>query len=74
MTKPRVTLRGDRCQCRACGELFNSTYAFDKHRRGPYIDRLCLTVAAMADEGFTKNAGGYWLSPRRGELTHRRVA
>lgn len=28
------TLRGDRCRCTACGELFNSTFAFDKHRIG----------------------------------------
>lgn len=30
MTSPKLT--GDRCRCTACGELFNSTFAFDKHR------------------------------------------
>lgn len=29
-----MKLRGDRCRCTACGELFNSTHAFDKHRVG----------------------------------------
>ena len=79
MTHPRaldeqesdMKLRGDRCRCMECAELFNSTYAFDRHRRGPYTDRRCLSVAAMSGEGFTKNAAGYWLSPRRSDMKHR---
>lgn len=69
-----MKLRGDRCQCRACGELFNSTYAFDKHRQGPYTDRRCLSVAAMAERGFTQNAHGFWLTARKNALLHRRAA
>lgn len=68
-----MILRGDRCQCRACGELFNSTYAFDKHRQGPYTDRRCLSALALAERGFTQDVKGFWRSPRRGEFT-RRVA
>lgn len=66
-------LRGDRCRCTACGEYFRSTYAFDRHRQGPYTDRRCLAVAAMSEAGFKQDSRGYWMSPRRGTMAHRRV-
>lgn len=69
-----MKLRGNRCQCMACGELFNSVFAFDRHRQGPYPDRRCLSAASMVDAGFSKNAGGYWITARRGEARHRRAA
>lgn len=67
-----IKLNGDRCRCEECGELFNSTYAFDKHRRGAYTDRRCLTGAAMSGEGFTKNSRGYWMTPRKNAMVHRK--
>ena len=69
-----MKLRGDRCRCTKCGELLNSTYAFDKHRQGPYTDRRCLSTAAMAERRFMQNQDGFWLSPRKTELLHRRAA
>ncbi len=60
-----MKLRGDHCRCTACGEFFNSTYAFDRHRRGPYTDRRCLTPLAMSGEGFEKNASGFWVTARK---------
>lgn len=67
--KPKLS--GDRCRCGACGEAFNSTYAFDKHRQGPYTDRRCLTPLAMADKGFEKNAAGFWISGRKKPFVRR---
>lgn len=56
-----VTLRGDRNQCAACGELFNSSHAFEKHRHGDYgIDRRCMTEAEMLAKGMHKGADNFW--------------
>lgn len=64
-----MTLRGERCLCRSCGECFNSGAAFDKHRVGgfnlaaPGYGRRCRTVPEMIEAGMTRNAAGFW---RRG--------
>ena len=56
-------LSGDRNQCPGCSELFNSTYAFDKHRIGQHgIDRRCLTIEEMTEKGMVKNLQGFWVS------------
>ncbi len=65
------TLRGDRCRCSGCGEHFNSTFAFDKHRN--WKDRKaprCLTAAEMESKGFVRNEAGFWITAQRvrGEL------
>jgi hypothetical protein len=58
-----MKLSGDRNQCPGCGEFFNSTFAFDKHRTGAFgKDRRCLTVAEMQDKGMDRNAAGFWIS------------
>lgn len=64
------TLAGDRCKCSACGQYFNSTYLFDRHRDGSLDDfgkhRRCLTVHEMIVSGrWTKNVGGHWVSCRQ---------
>ena len=62
-------IRGDRNECPTCGELFNSTHAFDKHRVGPYGEfgrhRRCLTNDEMAVRGMTRNAAGFWITQKR---------
>lgn len=62
--KPHPRLSGQRNQCGACGELFNSNSAFDAHRAGRYEpdERRCLTVAEMEGRGFT-NPDGFWRMP-----------
>ena len=55
-------LRGDHCRCSTCGEYFNSTYAFDKHRVGDFSARRCRAVAEMRAVGMDQNAGGWWIS------------
>lgn len=58
-----VNLSGDRNQCRGCGEFFNSTFAFDKHRTGDFgKNRRCLTPDEMRAKGMSKNAAGFWIS------------
>jgi hypothetical protein len=56
-------LSGDRNQCRGCGEYFNSSFAFDKHRTGQLgKDRRCLAADEMIVKGMSKNASGFWIS------------
>lgn len=58
-----LRLTGDRNQCRGCGECFNSTFAFDKHRTGEFgKDRRCLTRDEMRAKGMSVNAAGFWIS------------
>lgn len=57
-------LRGDHCRCSGCAEYFNSTAAFDRHRRGEYGNRRCLTVDEMTAIGMAKNADGWWVTER----------
>ena len=60
-----MKLSGDRNQCPSCGEYFNSTYAFDKHRAGQHgVDRKCLKIEQMLSIGMDKNKQGYWISSK----------
>ncbi len=71
VTRSNVVLRGDRNQCGSCGELFNSTFSFDKHRTGEFgKDRRCKTKEEMIAAGMDKNTAGFWISShyqRQGE-------
>lgn len=66
-TPPGVVLRGDRNCCTGCGELFNSTHAFELHRTGEHAgnQRRCLTPTQMQERGMVKNATGWWISHAR---------
>ena len=58
-----MKLSGDRNQCQGCKGYFNSSFAFDKHRRGEHgIDRRCLTGSEMRAKGMDTNAAGFWIS------------
>jgi hypothetical protein len=60
-----LPLRGDRNQCCGCGEYFNSSAAFDKHRHGDFgKDRRCRSVEEMRAKGMDKNAAGFWVTAR----------
>lgn len=63
-----MKLRGDRCLCRACGEHFNSTYAFNRHRVGSYapLGRRCRTVEEMLALGMLQNEAGWWITSAKG--------
>lgn len=65
-TSVRPRLTGDRNQCPGCGELFNSTAAFDKHRVGKHQNnqRSCLSVEAMAAIGMFKRNDGFWVGEK----------
>lgn len=66
---PRGT---DKCRCPSCGEYFNTTYAFDQHRKGKLgtPERRCLSVLEMSSSRWTQKPSGHWLSPRRGAYDH----
>jgi hypothetical protein len=61
-----MKLTGDRNQCPCCAEYFNSTVAFEKHRRGDFGNeenpRRCLTPMQMTAQGMAKNADGFWVT------------
>ena len=56
-------LTGDHNMCTTCGEYFNSSRAFDKHRTGQHgVDRRCMSPDEMRAAGMTKNAGDWWIT------------
>ena len=64
--KHELKVTHSRCQCRGCGEYFNSVGAFDKHRihrveKKP-VYPYCLSVEGMELAGMVKNNAGYWCS------------
>ena len=61
VTRSSGTLRGQRNQCPSCGELFNRTSVFDKHRIGKHgKDRRCMTSEEMIGAGMFKGDDGFW--------------
>jgi hypothetical protein len=62
-------LTGSRCRCPTCGEYFNSTSVFDRHRVGAWTargtHRRCLSVAEMTGRGWSITAKGFWIERRR---------
>ena len=62
MIAPKLT--GNRCQCAACGECFNSTSTFDRHRVGDFstpTSRRCRTPAELILRGWSRNVRGFWI-------------
>lgn len=60
-----LLLTGNRCQCAACGEAFNSVSAFDRHRAGDYrthTSRRCRSPAELILCGWSRNARGFWIT------------
>jgi hypothetical protein len=53
-----------RCLCRACGEYFGAVSTFDKHRYGPWTDRVCLDRLGMAERGLAMDSLGVWRKVR----------
>jgi len=66
-TRTTLTLRGDRNQCPGCGELFNSTHAFEMHRKGLHSgnQRKCRDPEEMRAIGMEQRPGGWWISQAR---------
>jgi hypothetical protein len=68
-----MKLKGDKCQCTACGRFFNSTHAFEKQRTGPFshnvLSRECRTDEQMLAKGMCLNSKGLWIGSKRAEFT-----
>ena len=59
---------GNRCLCTGCGGYFNSITSFDGHRVDGYgaaISRRCLSESEMLRKGWSRNAGGFWITSQR---------
>ena len=65
---PERRLTGDHNECPGCGQLFNSTAAFDKHRTGSYNppERRCLTGQEMLAKGMAMSGAGWWVTESGG--------
>lgn len=62
----KKSLRGDRNQCGSCGEYFNSTHAFEKHRIGDFgKDRRCMSIGEMVAKGMFLGEDRFWRGSRR---------
>jgi hypothetical protein len=62
MHKRERKLGSNRCQCAMCGEYFNSTAAFDKHRIGdPIAGRRCRSPSEMEAAGMVESRG-WWVT------------
>ena len=57
------SFRGDVNQCPTCFTVFNSTYAFDKHRVGTHTPntRRCMSDDEMLKAGMGPNKYGRWV-------------
>ena len=59
------------CECTSCGDLFNSTTAFDGHRIGAFespaaaCQRRCLSASEMEAKGWLRNQRGFWITGAR---------
>jgi hypothetical protein len=66
-------LTGTRCRCTSCGELFNSTSIFSRHRVGSWkhgsVKRRCLRVYEMIARGWVHNVRGFWIERARIDVT-----
>lgn len=65
-------ISGDRNQCPSCRCLFNSSFAFEKHRIGEHgISRRCLTPDEMlaTSTPMFLPADNFWRGKRRTEGT-----
>lgn len=54
-----------RCQCAACDQYFNRVSTFDKHRKGDYSSRRCLSPDEMQALGWRCNDAGFWITASR---------
>jgi hypothetical protein len=71
MSRPPLT--GNRCECGACHQRFNSVSAFDLHRTGiAGVDRHCREPSEMVAIGMRVNDHGFWIERRRGERHQKR--
>lgn len=64
-------IRGQLCQCAACGHTFGGERGFDRHRCGEFAQpgqwqgaRRCMTSAEIAASGLAQDEHGVWRLPK----------
>ena len=64
---PMLANGSDRCRCPSCGLYFNSTFAFDRHRKGRIgtSERRCMAADELTASGWCRTETGHWISARR---------
>jgi hypothetical protein len=64
MTRTQSVLKGKRCSCPTCGEVFSSSSSFDKHRKGEHgINRHCVDPASVGLEIRERGGNTFWTTP-----------
>jgi len=63
--RTNATLKGKRCRCAGCGEVFNTLSNFDKHRAGDHpVGRYCLDPEIAGLVIRESPAGTFWAGPK----------
>ena len=61
-----ATLKGKRCQCSKCGEVFSTTSNFDRHRKGSHdVGRYCISPESAGLVIRETSYGTFWQMPGR---------
>lgn len=65
MPQTKAVLKGKRCECTSCGEIFSSISSFDKHRPAPKdgTKRVCIDPLDCGLEIRERGGNTYWTSP-----------
>ena len=64
MPQTSAVLKGKRCMCPTCKEVFSSATGFDKHRKGTQgHDRRCVDPASVGMQISTRGNNTYWTTP-----------
>lgn len=64
MARTNAELKGKRCKCPSCSEVFTTTANFDRHRKGKHgIDRHCVNPEQVGLEIKTLPSGYAWGMP-----------
>lgn len=63
---PMLPFGTRKCQCKLCGEYFNSDRGFTDHRVGQFMPntRRCLTPEELIAKGWAKTDSGHWVTEK----------
>jgi hypothetical protein len=64
MAKTSAKLKGKRCQCPSCKEVFSAASGFDKHRKGEHgKNRHCVDPESVGMVVSVRGDNSYWVTP-----------
>jgi len=64
MARTSAILKGKRCRCPSCNEVFSAASGFDKHRKGVHGEsRHCVDPESVGMVISTRGDNSYWVTP-----------